>query len=93
MLYAAGKPIFVIDTYTRRLVDRMGVPVSGNRYEDYQALFMDNLPRDAKLYNEYHALIDRHGSRTCKKTPLCESCCLLTLCPTGRRATGQAPEA
>ena len=81
ILYAAEKPVFVIDAYTRRVVDRLGLGLRRNRYSDYQDLFMDNLPADARLFNEYHALFVRHGKDVCKKTPLCDRCCLAEVCP------------
>lgn len=76
ILYAAGKPVFVIDAYTRRLVDRLGYSPQGNSYSAYQELFMKNLPDDASFLNEYHALIVRHGKEVCRKSPLCNTCCL-----------------
>ena len=88
ILYAAGKPSFVIDSYTRRLVQRLGWEVVGNHYADYQALFTERLPKEVPLFNEYHALIDRHGNSTCRKAPLCDDCCLLDICPTGMRRVG-----
>ena len=83
VLYAAGKPSFVIDTYTRRIVDRIGWKTGGAKYVDYQRLFADLLPADAPLFNEFHALLDAHGSRTCKKSPHCHGCPLQDLCLTG----------
>ena len=85
VLYAAKKPSFVIDTYTRRIVKRLGWSVDGNAYEDYKRLFESRLPADTNLFNEYHALLDRHGSITCRPQPLCTNCTLLSLCPTGKR--------
>ena len=82
VLYAAGKPSFVIDAYTRRIVDRLGWRVRGNRYADYQAIFHGLLPRDADLFNEYHAVLVRHGARTCRPRPTCGECCLSSICPT-----------
>lgn len=81
ILYAAGKPSFVVDSYTYRLFSRLGW-VSGNyNYEKLRALFMDNLPHDVDLFNEYHALIVGHGARVChKKTPNCEECRLRASC-------------
>ena len=90
VLYAANKPSFVIDRYTTRLIDRLGwyVPSSGRgapRYSDYQTLFAQRLPEDVPLYNEFHAVIDGHGARTCtSRSPACKGCCLLDICPTGR---------
>ncbi len=86
MVYAAGKPSFVIDTYTRRIMDRMGIVPGGGRpkYGDYQAIFHDNLPHETQLFNEFHALWDRHAKEACAKTPRCQGCCLLDICATGQ---------
>ena len=80
ILYAAEKPSFVVDTYTYRLLSRLGWVEGNFHYERLRALFMDNLPHDVDLFNEYHALIVRHGARVCKKTPDCQACCLQSLC-------------
>ncbi len=85
MVYAAGQPSFVIDTYTRRIMDRLGISPDGVRpkYRDYQAVFHQNLPPDTQLFNEFHALWDRHAKEACAKTPRCQGCCLLDVCATG----------
>jgi endonuclease-3 related protein len=80
ILYAAHKPIFVIDAYTRRIIGRLGLSPQRDDYAAFQALFMDNLPADEKLFNEYHALFVRHGKEACKKMPICDPCCLKDLC-------------
>jgi endonuclease-3 related protein len=80
ILYAAGKPIFVIDAYTRRILSRLGLAPLKGSYTAFQKLFMENLPRDEKFYNEYHALFVRHGKETCRKNPLCLRCPLRALC-------------
>ncbi|MDA0988567.1 MAG: hypothetical protein O2783_05470 [Chloroflexi bacterium] len=88
VLYAARKPIFVIDAYTRRILGRLGLVPARETYSSYQAIFMDNLPHDAGLFNEYHALLDHHAAETCRKNrPSCGECCLLDICPTGTRIT------
>lgn len=86
VLYAAKKPTFVIDRYTTRLVDRLGWQVDGRgNYSDYKRLFEDLLPADEPMFNEFHAVIDGHGASTCKsRSPACERCCLLDICPTGQ---------
>ena len=87
ILYAAGKPVFVIDAYTRRLIDRRGLTPQNNTYSAYQALFMENLPADSSLFNEYHALIVCLGKDVCRKNPSCESCCVNeTIEPDSRRS-------
>ena len=57
LLYALGKPIFVADTYTKRLLLKKGWIKETATYGDIQGLFMENLPPDVALFNEYHALI------------------------------------
>jgi len=79
-LYAAGKPVFVIDAYTRRIMSRLGLAPEKESYAAYQALFMENLPSEAKLYNEYHALLVCLGKNVCRRQPLCGECCLNDLC-------------
>lgn len=83
VLYAAEKPSFVIDAYTRRIIDRTGLKPAGNGYGDYQGLFMEHLPPDVALYNEYHALLVRLGKEVCRPKPLCSECCIRDLCETG----------
>lgn len=80
LLYAAGKPIFVIDAYTRRILGRVGLTPPRADYTTLQALFMENLPPETQLFNEYHALLVRHGKETCRKAPLCQNCALRELC-------------
>ena len=80
LLYAALKPVFVIDAYTRRIVDRLGIKPERNSYAAYQSLFMRNLKADIKIFNEYHALLVRLGKEVCRPHPLCEKCCLSDLC-------------
>ncbi|MBI2090370.1 MAG: endonuclease III domain-containing protein, partial [Deltaproteobacteria bacterium] len=56
LLYAGGKPIFVIDAYTKRILSRHGVLPYEKGYVDFQKLFMRHLPADAPFYNQYHAM-------------------------------------
>ena len=87
LLYALDQTTFVVDNYTKRAFQRLGLAPQKQSYSAYRSLFMDHLPADTEMYREYHALIVRHGRETCKKTPVCEGCCLLDLCPMGRRVT------
>jgi endonuclease-3 related protein len=74
LLYAAGAPFFVVDAYTYRILSRHGMVDEQITYEDLQSLFMDNLPPDPQLFNEFHALIVRTGKDVCRKVPKCEEC-------------------
>lgn len=84
LLYAAQKPSFVVDTYTYRLLERLGLFSGKFHYGRLREIFMDNLPHDSHLFNQYHALIVRHGARICQKTPQCDKCMLRSQCPTGK---------
>jgi endonuclease-3 related protein len=84
-LYAGGKPVFVIDAYTRRIIDHMGLTPATHNYAGYQTLFTANLPARTKMFNEYHALLVRHAKEVCRKKPLCERCCLNRKEKTGSR--------
>lgn len=79
LLYAGSHPWFVVDAYTRRIFSRHQLVPPDVPYETLQDFFMDNLPRDVPLYNEYHALLVRLGKDWCRKTPRCEECPLLPL--------------
>ncbi|HEY97106.1 MAG TPA: hypothetical protein G4O16_02875 [Dehalococcoidia bacterium] len=76
ILYAADKPVFVIDAYTRRFINRRGLKPATESYTAYQALFMKHLPADSQLFNEYHALLVTLGKDVCRKNPACARCCL-----------------
>lgn len=80
LLYAGGKPTFVVDAYTKRLLAALGLAVPTAGYEEVRALFMENLPNDPQLFNEYHALIVEHCKAHCRKKPRCSGCALHLLC-------------
>lgn len=89
LLYALEKPYFIIDAYTRRVFDRLGLDTAGD-YDDVRRVFEHELPRDAALYNEYHALIVYHAKTRCKKAPACSGCPLISFC---RHEPGEADSA
>jgi endonuclease-3 related protein len=74
LLYAAGRPVFVIDAYTYRILNRHGLADEQVTYYELQGLFMDNLPEDPELFNEFHALMVRAGKEYCRRRPLCNLC-------------------
>jgi len=89
LLYALNRPFFVIDAYTKRVFARLGIDAEGysrqnggknpNEYDAWQQFFESNLPKDAGLYKEFHALIVELAKRHCKKMPVCAGC------PLGKR--------
>jgi endonuclease-3 related protein len=82
ILYAAGQPAFVVDGYTRRVLERLGVD-AGRSYDDVARWFTEGLPRDVELYNNYHAALVELAKAHCRVVPLCDGCPLLPICPTG----------
>jgi endonuclease-3 related protein len=74
ILYAAGKPIFVVDAYTKRVLHRHGLVDDRADYDSVQNLFHANLPKDTALYNDFHAQFVAVGHHYCKKTPKCDQC-------------------
>jgi len=74
LLYALGRPVFVVDAYTRRILSRYGLIAGDEPYEHLRLIFETSLPHSSKLYNEYHALLVRLAKANCRSRPLCGSC-------------------
>jgi len=86
LLYAFGKPVFVVDAYTKRIFLRHGLIAENADYHAVQSLCMGKLKPDAPLYNEFHALLVRVGKEFClKRKPLCRSCPLNMTQVTGHK--------
>ncbi len=88
LLYACGHPVFVVDTYTRRILSRHGLAAHNVGYEPLRELFEKNLGPDVELFKEYHGLIVLTGSRYCKATPKCGECPLRATLKTGQPILG-----
>ena len=82
LLYALGRPVFVIDAYTRRILSRYGLITGKEPYEALRRLVESTLHSEdpACDYNELHALLVRHAKTTCRVRPLCAACCLRVGC-------------
>ena len=81
LLYALGMPVFVVDAYTHRVLTRHELALEEATYEDMKEYFERNLPRDAKLYNDFHALIVSVGKDFCRPKAKCEECPLKGFLP------------
>jgi endonuclease-3 related protein len=82
LLYAGSHAVFVVDAYTRRILERHNLVHGKQSYEEIRGLFERSLPADATLYNEYHALMVHTGKHFCRKRrPECERCALRTFLP------------
>ena len=84
LLYAAQYPFFVIDAFTGRICQRLGLTAESASYDQLGDLFTHALPADAELFNEYHALLVRHAVEHCRPKPQCDGCCLKRSCRFGR---------
>ena len=74
LLYALGRPVFVIDAYTRRILGRYGIARGDEPYEHLRRLFETNLEPDPRLFNEFHALFVRLAKSHCRVRPVCAGC-------------------
>ena len=74
LLYACKKPVFVIDAYTRRILERHHLMDGNRQYAEVQDIFRRHLCPDTRCFNEFHALLVRLGKDFCRKKPLCGRC-------------------
>ena len=74
LLYALAKPTFVVDAYTFRILSRHGLIPEACAYEDLRQWFMEHLPAEVDLYQEFHALLVRLGKEWCRPQPRCANC-------------------
>lgn len=82
LLYALDKPVFVIDAYTRRIFNRLGLVESTIDYDDLQNFFFQRLPNSLQIFQEFHALIVQHAKQFCSSKPQCDDCPLFDMCET-----------
>ncbi len=66
LLYACGKPYFVVDAYTRRMFSAIGLIEPDAGYESVRSFFEKNLEKKTELYKEFHALIVKHSKKCCR---------------------------
>lgn len=86
LLYAAHRPSFVVDAYTRRIFSRIGLLAGSERYDAIRTRFMAGLPQEPPLFNEYHALLVTLAKSCCRKQrPTCPDCPLRPICRFGSR--------
>ncbi len=74
LLYAAGRPVFVIDTYTIRVLTRHELLPEETFYAEVQQWITDHLPEDVSLFKEFHALLVDVGKDFCSPRPKCQGC-------------------
>lgn len=80
LLYAAQKPVFVVDLYTKRILERLGIVKKGSSFSEIKAIIEKELPPDLKIYKELRALFVELGKRYCRPKPYCNNCPLESVC-------------
>lgn len=84
VLYAAERPAFVVDAYTLRVAFRHSLVDQDCDYDLLQETFASALDADAKVFQDYHALLVQVGKNHCKKqSPECDGCPLAALLEPG----------
>ena len=68
-----------MDAYTMRLCERYPLD-AGRDVHTVKSFFESHTPRDALLYNSFHALIVINAKEHCRKKPLCAGCPLYETC-------------
>lgn len=88
LLYAFNRPVFVVDTYTRRIFTRYGLITGKESYEELRNWIETNLKihqikeiprlrserRLVQLFNEFHALLVKLAKTLCRPLPICTGC-------------------
>jgi endonuclease-3 related protein len=90
LLYAGGKPFFVADAYTRRVLARHALVSPRAGYAAVQQFVHRSLPPDPEMFNEFHALLVEVGKRYCqRRQALCGECPLMGFLPPDARVNVQ----
>ncbi len=91
LLYAAGHATPVVDAYTRRILGRLGHPLSST-YEAAARQLRTHLPTRVEDHRRFHALMVGLGKAWCRPAPRCAPCPLLDGCPHGQALLGDLPQ-
>lgn len=88
LLFAGRRPVFVVDTYTRRLMERFGALRAGSRppYDAVQGAWHASVPPAASRYAKLHAAIVDLSKSHCRRKPVCGPCPLRPGCAHGSAA-------
>lgn len=86
VLYAAEKPVFVVDAYTRRAMHRITGIDEKISYGELQRFFESRAKKDVGLYKDMHAQFVELGKNYCKTVPKCLECPLNSVCLHGLSA-------
>lgn len=80
MLYALSMPVFVVDSYTHRILERIGLDWASLQRNALQEQVKIQLESDIDMMKNYHAMLVHLAKEHCRKTPVCTSCPLKEEC-------------
>ena len=83
ILYAARRPVFVIDKFTKRILSRYGLTPTRNSYRSWQEFLHGNIEEDTLKFQRFHAFLVMLAQQSCKTKPQCSTCVLKERCFTG----------
>ena len=87
LLFSFGMPVFPVDTHIHRIAIRLGLIPERSSPEEAHRLLKEMIEPEHRY--EMHILLIEHGRRTCKaRSPVCERCELVAMCPYGRSRKG-----
>ncbi|MCL4364781.1 hypothetical protein M1590_00430 [Candidatus Marsarchaeota archaeon] len=86
ILYAAEKPVFVIDAYTKRITCRIYDNKKEPEYDELQRIISSGIKRNLGLYQDFHAQFVELGKNYCRTEPLCSKCPVRKYCLFGARS-------
>ncbi|WP_298279489.1 endonuclease III domain-containing protein [Ferroplasma sp.] len=82
MLYALNYPVFVVDAYTFRFLERYyGLKFTR---KEIRKITEEEFP-DVNSLKNFHGMLVNLGKDFCRKQPLCNSCFLRNSCKTGKK--------
>jgi endonuclease-3 related protein len=74
LLYACRMPVFVVDAYTFRIFQRIGISGKHAKYGQVRELVEKSIGGNTSDYSLFHALIVEFAKRQCRNVPLCDTC-------------------
>ena len=74
LLYACRMPVFVVDAYTFRIFQRIGISDKHAKYGQVRELVEKSIGGNTSDYSLFHALLVEFAKGQCRKVPLCDTC-------------------
>lgn len=84
MSVAFGIPAIAVDTHVFRVARRLGLVSRAKTPLETEKQLMRNIPK--QLWSQAHHWLIHHGRQICHaRSPKCDECPLLSLCPEGKK--------